>query len=227
MQDKKEHIVEQDSFRQLAASLFEDQDFPRIPQQARSREKRRELLKAAVPLFIEKGYIGTTADEIAQAAGVSVGTFYSYFRNKRQVLIAIFLEQLEEIFSHIRLIDMDFSLDDYRATIRTAVSAALLQANMRLRQVWHELVTQDQSLEPYQRLIREYILQELEKKIQVAVERGRTWPDLDIEATALVLLSLFDTMSIVVPSEVGTERLIDAITDMIYRTLFPPKELAR
>ena len=38
-----------------------------MPRQARSREKRDELLKAAARIFIERGYAMTTADDIALA----------------------------------------------------------------------------------------------------------------------------------------------------------------
>ena len=65
----------------LLTSLDAMLDLPREPQQARSRKKRDALLKAAATMFIARGYDATTSDDIAAAAGVSVGTFYSYFRN--------------------------------------------------------------------------------------------------------------------------------------------------
>ena len=79
---------EADTISALAATLFPALEaLPRVPQQARSREKRDEILKAAAAMFVARGYAATTSDEIAAAAGVSVGTFYNYFRNKRQVLV--------------------------------------------------------------------------------------------------------------------------------------------
>jgi AcrR family transcriptional regulator len=41
---------------------------------------------AAVELFLEKGYDGTTAAEIAAHAGVTERTFFRYFPDKRDVL---------------------------------------------------------------------------------------------------------------------------------------------
>ncbi len=38
---------------------------------------------------MSKGYFGTTIDEIAQAAGVSRASFYTYFPTKREVLLAV------------------------------------------------------------------------------------------------------------------------------------------
>lgn len=54
----------------------------RAPGRPKSEEKRREILRAAVDLFTEKGYDGTSVDDIARAAGVSKQTVYSHFGSK-------------------------------------------------------------------------------------------------------------------------------------------------
>ena len=54
----------------------------RAPGRPKSEEKRREILRAAVELFTEKGYEGTSVDDIAQAAKVSKQTVYSHFGSK-------------------------------------------------------------------------------------------------------------------------------------------------
>ena len=40
--------------------------------------RRREIVKAAVDLFIRKGFHKTTVREIAQKFGMSIGTLYEY-----------------------------------------------------------------------------------------------------------------------------------------------------
>ena len=47
-----------------------------------------QLYAAAVELFIRNGYREVDVAEIAAAAGTSHGTFYNYYRNKRDVLAA-------------------------------------------------------------------------------------------------------------------------------------------
>lgn len=47
---------------------------------------RRRMQEAALELFHEKGYDGTTAAEIAARAGVTERTFFRYFPDKREVL---------------------------------------------------------------------------------------------------------------------------------------------
>jgi len=56
----------------------------------RSRDRRRkQLLNAATRVFARKGYWLASIADIIQAAGVARGTFYLYFRSKRDVFLAI------------------------------------------------------------------------------------------------------------------------------------------
>lgn len=52
---------------------------------ARKIETRRRIILAASELFAEKGYEGTSMDEIAEAASVSKGTIFYNFRNKAEL----------------------------------------------------------------------------------------------------------------------------------------------
>lgn len=56
---------------------------PRWPEDSRSR-----LVDAAMSLFGEHGYSGTTVDEIAARAGVTARTFFRHFADKEEVLFA-------------------------------------------------------------------------------------------------------------------------------------------
>ena len=57
--------------------------------QARARETYEELLRAAAAVFAERGYHYSPVREIAERAGVSVGTFYVYFNDKRSVFVEL------------------------------------------------------------------------------------------------------------------------------------------
>lgn len=50
------------------------------------QEARARLQQAAVALFRERGFEGTTAAAIAERAGVTERTFFRYFPDKREVL---------------------------------------------------------------------------------------------------------------------------------------------
>ena len=57
----------------------------RIPRQKRSLEKLKMIKEAALTVFTEKGYFAATTNEIAKRAGLSIGTLYSYYRDKKDI----------------------------------------------------------------------------------------------------------------------------------------------
>ena len=48
-------------------------------------------------LFVEQGYDAVTAGAIAAAAGVSTGTFYTYFGDKRDALLLLLAERIDDV----------------------------------------------------------------------------------------------------------------------------------
>jgi AcrR family transcriptional regulator len=57
-----------------------------------TRSKRQAIIEAASTIFAKKGYEDTTIAEIAEAAGVAVGTVYLYFSNKREIYTSVSLD---------------------------------------------------------------------------------------------------------------------------------------
>lgn len=54
--------------------------------QTRARSVRHDLSTAAIDLFLANGYDKTTADDIAEAAGVARRTFFRHFRTKEDAI---------------------------------------------------------------------------------------------------------------------------------------------
>ncbi|MGZ7041165.1 MAG: TetR/AcrR family transcriptional regulator [Thermoanaerobaculia bacterium] len=67
------------------------------PQQGRSIEKRRRLLRAGRDLFRERGFDATSIEAITSRAGTASGAFYTYFRSKQQLLVVLMNELLERL----------------------------------------------------------------------------------------------------------------------------------
>jgi TetR/AcrR family transcriptional regulator len=68
------------------------------------RERRkdarpRELLAAALDLFVEKGYAATRVEEVARQAGVSKGTLFLYFSSKEELFKAVVRENISGRFA--------------------------------------------------------------------------------------------------------------------------------
>jgi AcrR family transcriptional regulator len=59
------------------------------PQQRRSRDTIETIFEAAIQVLLANGFEKTTTIQIAERAGVSIGSLYQYFPNKRALLSAI------------------------------------------------------------------------------------------------------------------------------------------
>lgn len=73
-----------------------------IPKQARAKQKRKALIKAAIDEFSAFGFEVATAKSIAATAGVATGTFYQYFENKNDILQIIAQERYSTLQEHIQ-----------------------------------------------------------------------------------------------------------------------------
>jgi TetR/AcrR family transcriptional repressor of mexJK operon len=55
----------------------------------RSERKRADILRAAEELFLARGYLGTSVDDVAAHARVSKPTVYAHFGNKEALFVEI------------------------------------------------------------------------------------------------------------------------------------------
>lgn len=72
----------------------------RVPKQPRSQERYDRILGEAANLFVQKGFDGTTTNEIARHADISIGSLYQYFDNKDgivEALTARYVASLQEV----------------------------------------------------------------------------------------------------------------------------------
>lgn len=69
----------------------------RVPRQARSRAKVRDLLRAADRVLADEGAEALTTPRVAETAGVAVGTLYQYFDGKAALTEALALDYFERV----------------------------------------------------------------------------------------------------------------------------------
>lgn len=77
-----------------------------------AKNKQEDIFDAAMQLFAERGYDGTTIPMIAEKAKVGAGTIYRYFENKEALVNSLFSKSVLQLSE---LIKTDFPVD---ATIR-------------------------------------------------------------------------------------------------------------
>jgi AcrR family transcriptional regulator len=65
-------------------------------------EKKKEFVRTAEALFMEKGFEKTSIDDVVERMGVAKGLFYYYFDSKEDLVMAILGNLHEEIKSFVR-----------------------------------------------------------------------------------------------------------------------------
>ncbi len=81
-----------------------------------SPTKHKAILEMALGVFLEKGYVGTSMDEIAARAGVSKQTVYKHFSDKDRLFSEILLATTDEVERLVRWIVEE--LDNPRKTLQ-------------------------------------------------------------------------------------------------------------
>ena len=82
----------------------------REPKQERGKLTREKLLGGGKKLFSKYSYHNVHAGDIAKEAGVAVGSFYAYFNNKRDLIIALSEEYVRDAKYRIFSLIQDDSL---------------------------------------------------------------------------------------------------------------------
>lgn len=72
------------------------------PSSSNAADTRQAIFEAAVRLFADSGYDGTSIRDIVQAAGVTKPVLYYYFDSKEHLFYSIIKEKGEQFLSNIR-----------------------------------------------------------------------------------------------------------------------------
>ncbi|MEP7054528.1 MAG: TetR/AcrR family transcriptional regulator [Actinomycetota bacterium] len=113
---------------------------PAVIAEGRSARKRRQILEAATTVFLQRGYLGTSMDEIATLAGVSKKTVYSHFSDKRDLFVQIVLGSVDAAAdpTFLEVVDLETSADveaDLRDVARRMLARVIQPKMMRLRRL--------------------------------------------------------------------------------------------
>ncbi len=167
---------------------------PKITEQ-REQATRQAILQAARDTFVAKGFHEATTHDVARAAGLSVGSIYTYFASKddliRECVLAANQAENDAVMTDIR------SDGSTRAKMTRAVSG------------WYRYTIEAPGVPAFlaeawaaasrKPLIRDMVAQRRERIATVAavilqegVSAGELASDLDVETTARALAALLD-----------------------------------
>lgn len=189
------------------------------PKQARSRQTVRSILEAAAELFATRGYEHVSTSDIATLAGKPVGSIYTYFKDKQQILLAVWdMIYREEAEAALAALDLRSSAD-LHTVISTSVSR-LFERHLlyrRLSPTLAYLATQNAEVAERVRELNRTALERLHQFLRDVNQRGMgNIPD--PEATAVVIQVATETlagMGLPYTSHVSRDRIRSVLTQMI------------
>ena len=188
----------------------------KVPKQKRSKKTRSHISKVAKDLFAQRGYYAVNSNQIAAEAGVSVGTFYTYFKDKKDVLLEILYNFYDHFWMDVmREVQNDLpETFDLKLILRTIIEKSF------------ESIDQDpdftrlvHSMRYYDEDIRK-IFEEVEKRElrHIAFTMGFSQGVITVknkEPAALITMKLIESLGLS-DFPIDREVLIDEVTKMIY-----------
>ncbi len=199
---------------------------PELPefQQARARRSYDALVAAAAELFAKHGFDAVGTPEIAEAAGVSVGTFYRYFDDKREVYLEIMRRMMLEV--HQKTIDqltperLAGRARHETISMTVALLFELVMSNPALSRSFMEMSLRDPEVGRLRLAFEELAVQRIGGWIAALTPL----PDPDAIAYVLygaALQCMHGLVSQLAPTEIDRARARAALTTVIERALFP------
>ena len=89
-------------------------------------EKFTKISEAALKLFAENGYEGTSISQIAKSAGISKGLVYNYFDSKEAILNEIVDHTFDEIWERFGFVGITkLTRDDYERFLTLSMDLVL------------------------------------------------------------------------------------------------------
>lgn len=85
--------------------------------------RRKIILESATYLFATEGYEGTTIKKVAEAAKVSFGSVFTYFKDKEDLFYTVIVEPLEELTNQVLAFNPDATdpLNELESMIKTHI----------------------------------------------------------------------------------------------------------
>lgn len=182
---------------------------PKITE-AHRESKRKEILDAAVRVFIRQGYRNTTMKDVVEESGLSRGGVYLYFSSTEEMLLAVIEDidrendkQIDELLAQYPTVWMGLSaLFDH-------LQEELLHIEEGLIPVLYEAMMAGWRKKTYEDLLNvryAIALDRIAAMLQRGVNRGEFQPIVPLETIARMFITINDGI-MVGATQFGTERM--------------------
>jgi AcrR family transcriptional regulator len=187
------------------------------PRTRRGVRTRAALVTAAREVFERDGYLDAKISDIARAAGLASGSFYTYFDGKEEIFAAV-LEQMQEEMLHPHVRERT-GVTDPIVLIEAANREYLLsyKRNARLMGVLEQVAQIDENFRRLRTERADAFVRRNARMIRTLQESGRAAADLDPQITALALSVMVSRMAysvFVQNRRISFEKLLTTLTQL-------------
>ncbi len=198
----------------------------RQPKQKRSIQMKEKILSAAMQLICDKGFFETTTNEIAKAAGISIGSLYSYFSDKDTILAELLERHHQHFMSVFEVLSTEMNVQLYSENLHEWLRRLVMKLidlhlsvkdfNRALSELYYAKPEVAAILDSHEEEIRRAVLELLRENL------SRVQAD-DLEAASVVIVDFINALvdrAVFKSTSIENERILDVGTDMLYMACF-------
>ncbi len=157
----------------------------------KAERTRARLLEAAREVFAERDYFATSAADIAERAGVSLGTFYQYFTDLNGIVTVLAGEQVIEMLSqHVNEWDPRTGRLGLRRVLLVFLRGYF--ANVAFYRLWEQVTAVDPRIAEIRRRFWAAYKHEIEKSLEAGMAAGTVRTDIPAGETARALTHMIE-----------------------------------
>lgn len=189
------------------------------PRQARAKATVEAVLEAAAQLLIGQGYDRSSTNQIAERAGVSIGSLYEYFPGKEAIYAEI---RRRQSISHYRLLTSEPRPITPRAMLRHLVTTHIdhIRANLPLHVALETEVPRFAIAKTESAILDDYIPQ---SNAFLDAHRDSLRPTVDVpfltEFLMRVLSSTINDYALRSPKRLQEPMLVEEVLNLLERYL--------
>lgn len=132
---------------------------------------RDRIIIVATEVFFDKGFADTTVDDITGSAGLSHGTFYIYFKNKKDVLYELVKETFELLYD---VTEEPWKREHSYESLRESIHGFFImyQSHWKVIRTWKEVAMQDAEFMKMWETLVDQITHRIQQNIESSLRRG-------------------------------------------------------
>jgi AcrR family transcriptional regulator len=186
--------------------------------------RRQQILDAAIECFSRQGFHPTTMQDIIRESGLSSGAIYMYFASKEELIEAIAERRHARELALVQTAELEGEITTTLERLLQSFFHLLIDTKERKErrlaiQLWGEALRNPRILTTVRKGVDEP-RKILTKILQQARKQGDLLPGCNAEATARVMIALFQglVLQLAWDPSIEVEPLVESVRKMLFGT---------